>query len=153
MAWMSVNAFRRRFGFWKSGGGEREPVHYEEFHRVTKSGVELLFEAKKRYVRFYTDPIDSEVGLSHEDVKKVVEAFKKRLGIKVPRKGEGVVQKDPLGRKVYGVVADAYGVKVSVRETGSGNVVLDVENKAIPHLREAEATALISVLARAFKSA
>lgn len=154
MGWMSARALKELFDSGIPLRKEKETVDYEEIHVVEKQDRKLIFEAKKRYLRFWTDPCDVDVPLGVKDLKGLIKALRKHVDMKGRQKPPPAqkVGKDVLGNKIYGEIRDAFGVKITVKGFGVGGIIIDVEHKAVPHLREAEEIALVWALVAATKS-
>lgn len=147
MAWMSINEFKRRHGFGNPYGEEK--VTYEEFHSVKNKGTQLFFEAKKRYVRMATTPLDCVFPLSADQAAGIIEALEKKIEIAVPDKWHyKKIKKDSLGFKVYGQFNDAQDIAVVVREVDSGHAAILWVNMGFPHMRVQEVRELVLALSR-----
>lgn len=146
MAWMSINEFKRRHGFGKAYG---DNVTYEEFHSIKEKGLELSFEAKKRYVRMTARPMGAVFPLSADQASGIIEALEKKLEASVPGKWHYKrVKKDGLGFKVYGQFNDAQDIAVVIREVDSEHAVILWVDGGLPHLREKETKELVLALSK-----
>lgn len=142
MRWMSINQWKKKY---KIGlVSEEGSVLYKEFFSLKMGDRKLVFEAKKRYVRIVSDPLDSVVLISRDRAKDLMEVLAIEINMPTPGKEEGAPTKDALGFKVYGDFKDAMGVPVKVREVDATHVAIFAEG--IPHLRVGEVSDLIKAL-------
>lgn len=151
MAWMSVNAFKRTRGIGKPYGEEKERVIYEKFYGVKVGDAELIFECKKRYVKLFTEPMDSVVPISVGQAQKIIAAVEKRAEIRVSGKwhyNKRAIKKNDLGHKTYGQFNDAQDIAVVVRGVDSEHVVILWSRFGLPHLGDVGTRELVLCLSR-----
>jgi hypothetical protein len=147
MAWMSVNAFKRRFKIGKAY--EDEKVDYEAFHTLKTGDGELFFEMKKRYVRLFSRPLDSAVPFDMSDAEAMIAALEKKIEKPVPQKGHhGMLKKNEMGLRIYGQFNDAHDIAIVVLEEPGGRAAIRWSAAGLPHLREKEVEDLIRSLSR-----
>lgn len=151
MAWMSINTFKRTYGIGKPYGEEKEHVIYEKFHSVKAGDAEMIFECKKRYVKLFTEPMDSVVPISVRQAQRAIFAIEKRVEVRVPGKWhyhKKAIKKDSLGQKIYGQFNDAQDIAVVVREIDSEHAVILWVAAGLPHLGDVGTRELVLCLSR-----
>ena len=138
MGWMSVNQFKRRFGFGRTLG-ETVPI-YETFFSVMTEKGEIRLDTKKRYIRVLLNPDGAAVLINKKTATRMATAIEDQLEGPPPA-GTGNITKDKNGIKIYAYVKDGQGIRVVVREADTNHVFL--EATSIPHLREKDSWELV----------